>query len=93
MQNLREVYISNIASAVKLNWKTVARISEKARCTISITQTPTGNVSSVQVHACNKYATSTFKKDAEKAVYRSQPLPKPPVKELFERKIDFIFKP
>ncbi len=93
MQNLKEVYISNIASAVKLNWKTKSRISDKAECIISITQTPNGNVSSVKLHDCNKYATKIFKKNAEKAVYRSEPLPKPPVKELFERKIDFIFKP
>jgi len=93
MQNLKEVYISNIASTVRSNWRTVGRVSHKAECTISITQTPRGNVSSVKVHSCNRYSTNLFKKDAEKAVYRSQPLPKPPVDELFERKIDFIFKP
>lgn len=93
MQNLKSVYISNIASTVKSNWRTSARISDKAECTLSIVQTPEGNVTSVKVHSCNKFASKIFKNDAEKAVYRSQPLPKPPVEELFERNINFIFKP
>ena len=93
MLNLKTAYISNIASQVTKNWKSAAKVSEKAECRISVTQTPTGNVSSVKVHSCNKFATTQFKKDAEKAVYRSEPLPKPPVKELFERNITFVFHP
>ena len=93
MQDLRQVYISNIAEKVKKNWKSVAKVSDQAECSISITQTPKGMISSVKVDKCNQFADRQFKKDAEKAVYRSEPLPPPPVKELFERKITFIFKP
>ena len=93
LKDLKMVYISNIASVVRSNWKTSARISDKAACTISITQTSQGEVASVKVHSCNQYATRLFKKDAERAVYRSQPLPKAPVKELFEPYINFKFKP
>lgn len=93
MQDLKSVYVSNISSTVRSNWRTRARISDKAECTLSITQTPEGKVTSVKVHSCNKFASDIFKKDAEKAVYRSQPLPKPPVEELFDRNINFIFKP
>lgn len=93
MVGLREAYISNIASKVRQNWRSAAKVSDQAECRISVTQTPQGNVSSVKVHSCNQYATPQFKKDAERAVYRSQPLPQPPIEELFERNITFIFQP
>jgi colicin import membrane protein len=90
---LRETYISSIAAKVKDNWRTPARISPDAQCDLKITQSPGGNITSVKVLNCNKEATEQFKKDAEKAVYRAEPLPAPPVKELFERDITFKFKP
>ncbi len=91
--SLRETYISSISAKVKDNWRTPARISPKAQCDLRITQTPTGNVTSVKVLNCNSYATKQFQEAAERAVYRSEPLPTPPVKELFERVITFEFKP
>lgn len=93
IQNLKDVYINSIASAVKQNWRTAARISDKAECVIRITQTPNGMVSSVKVDHCNQFANAQFRKDAESAVLRSQPLPQPPVKEVFDRNIQFKFKP
>jgi colicin import membrane protein len=93
MLSLRENYISSISAKVKDNWRTPARISPKAQCDLRITQTPQGSVTSVKVLNCNEYATKQFQSAAEKAVYRSEPLPTPPVKELFERVITFEFKP
>lgn len=93
LQNLKEVYVNAIASNVRQNWRTAARISDKAECVISITQTPNGMVSSVKVDHCNQFANAQFRKDAESAVLRSQPLPQPPVKEVFDRNIQFKFKP
>lgn len=93
LQSLRQVYISSITAKVKENWRTPAKISDKAQCELLITQTPQGNVSSVKVENCNRYASQQFKKAAESAVYRAQPLPQPPEKELFERNIRFVFKP
>ncbi|MDG4813517.1 cell envelope integrity protein TolA [Hydrogenovibrio sp. 3SP14C1] len=93
MLSLRETYISSIAASVKDNWRTAAKVSDKAECVLSITQTPKGMISSVNVEKCNKFANEQFKKDAEKAVYRAEPLPEPPIKELFERHIKFIFNP
>jgi len=90
---LRETYISSIAAKVKDNWRTPARISPNAQCDLKITQSPGGNITSVTVLNCNKDATKQFKQAAEKAVYRAEPLPAPPVKELFEREIRFEFKP
>lgn len=91
--SLRQTYISSISAKVKDNWRTPARISPKAQCDLRITQTPTGNVTSVRIVNCNSHASKQFKDAAEKAVYRSEPLPVPPVKELFERVITFEFKP
>jgi colicin import membrane protein len=93
MQDLRETYISSITAAVKDNWRTAAQVSDEAQCVIAITQTPKGMVSKVSVKSCNTAADAQFKKDAERAVLRAQPLPQPPVEELFERNIEFIFKP
>jgi len=91
--SLRETYISSIAAKVKDNWRTPARISDQAQCELDITQSPGGNVTSVKVVNCNSFASDQFKQAAEKAVYRSEPLPAPPVAELFERNIKFVFKP
>ncbi len=91
--SLRQTYISSISAKVKDNWRTPARISPKAQCDLRITQTPTGSVTSVRIVNCNSHASKQFKDAAEKAVYRSEPLPTPPVKELFERVITFEFKP
>lgn len=93
MLSLRETYISAISAKVRDNWRTPARISPKAQCDLRITQTPKGNVTSVKILNCNEFATKQFKEAAEKAVYRSEPIPAPPVKELFERVITFEFKP
>ncbi|MDX1352882.1 MAG: cell envelope integrity protein TolA [Thiomicrorhabdus sp.] len=93
MLSLRETYISSISAKVKDNWRTPARISPEAQCDLKITQSPTGNITSVKVLNCNKFASKQFKEAAEKAVYRAEPLPQPPVKELFEREITFEFKP
>ena len=93
MLSLRETYISSITATVKDNWRTPARISPEAQCDLKITQSPTGNITSVRVLNCNKFASKQFKEAAEKAVYRAEPLPEPPVKELFEREITFEFKP
>lgn len=93
MLSLRENYISSITAKVKDNWRTPARISPDAQCDLKITQSPGGNITSVKVLNCNKDATEQFKDAAEKAVYRAEPLPAPPVKELFEREITFEFKP
>lgn len=93
MLSLRESYISSITAKVKDSWRTPARISPAAQCDLKITQSPGGNITSVKVLNCNKDATKQFKQAAEKAVYRAEPLPAPPVKELFEREITFEFKP
>lgn len=93
MKNLREAYISSIAARVKNNWRTAARVSPNAQCEISIVQTRKGEIVSVKVLNCNDDASEQFKKDAVNAVYRSAPLPEPPIEELFERHIQFIFKP
>lgn len=93
LQSLKESYISSIAAKVKDNWRTPARISDQAQCDLDITQSPGGSVTSVKVVNCNQYANDQFKDAAEKAVRRSEPLPAPPVPELFERNIKFVFKP
>jgi len=93
MLSLKETYISSISAKVKDNWRTPARISPEAQCDLQITQTPQGSVTSVKILNCNEFATKQFKQAAEKAVYRSEPIPAPPVKELFERVITFEFKP
>ena len=91
--SLRQTYISSITARVKDNWRTPAKISPNAQCDLKITQTPKGTITSVKVLNCNSEANRQFQQAAEKAVYRAQPLPQPPVPELFEREITFEFKP
>lgn len=93
MANLRDTYKSAISAKVRENYRTPADISPQAQCEIEITQTPTRMVASVKVEKCNSHASDQFIKAAESAVLRAQPFPEPPLEELFERKVRFIFKP
>ncbi len=93
MANLREAYIASIRARVISNWRTVARISPHAQCTLSITQTRKGEIVRAEVLNCTPETSPQFKRDAVNAVRRSAPLPPPQMEELFESDIKFIFKP
>jgi colicin import membrane protein len=60
-------------------------------CTVSVTQTPGGIVSAVEVRACN--GDEAVRQSIEDAVRRASPLPAPPDPALFEREIILRFKP
>jgi colicin import membrane protein len=60
-------------------------------CDVRISQTPGGEVTSVQIGDCNGDA--TVRESIESAVYRASPLPPPPDPSLFERNMTFRFRP
>jgi colicin import membrane protein len=60
-------------------------------CVVRISQTPGGEVTSVQLGECN--GDGAVRESIESAVYRASPLPPPPDPSLFERNITFVFKP
>jgi colicin import membrane protein len=61
-------------------------------CTVSVTQVPGGEVTSVRVEACAGGDTA-FRESVEAAVYRASPLPPPPDPRLFERNLLLTFEP
>jgi colicin import membrane protein len=61
-------------------------------CTVSVTQVPGGEVTSVRVDSCNG-GDAALRESVERAVYNASPLPTPPDPALFERNLELTFAP
>jgi colicin import membrane protein len=80
-----------IVARVTRAWIRPPGASAGLNCIVRISQTPGGEVTSVQLGECN--ADGAVRESIESAVYRASPLPPPPDPALFERNITFVFKP
>ena len=87
-------YVKQIATKVKDQWRYQGAESNWG-CDVHILQDLSGNVQSVSTQSCNiTYLAKKkgFKGAIEKAVYKASPLPKAPIKSVFDREILFHFK-
>jgi len=91
LQTQREQYIMLIKQKVNNNWLRPATTATGQSCDVSVTQTMRGDVIDVQLQSCT--ADNAFQRSVERAVRKASPLPPPPDPELFDRQIDFTFKP
>jgi colicin import membrane protein len=60
-------------------------------CLVIVTQVPGGTVVRAEVRTCN--GDDAVKQSIEAAVFRASPLPPPPDPALFERTLEFRFRP
>ncbi len=83
-------YISDIANKVQRNWLR-APGSTGTLCSVLINQIPGGDIVGVRVTDCD--GDTAFQRSVESAVRKASPLPMPADPALFQREIQFDFKP
>ncbi len=83
-------YISDIANKVQRNWLRPPG-STGTLCSVLINQIPGGEIIGVRVTDCD--GDTAFQRSVDAAVRKASPLPKPADPELFQREIQFDFKP
>lgn len=87
----KDLYRQAITQKVERNWIRPGSAQPGDTCQVSVQQIPGGEVVSVKIISCDGDA--AFERSVENAVYKASPLPDPPDPRLFERNINFIFKP
>ncbi len=90
-QNLKLVaqYKSDIAMKVRRNWLRPSGTTDDFQCTVLVHQMPTGDVLDVLIE--KSCGSPVLDRSVENAVRKSSPLPPPPVPEVWDREIEFIF--
>ena len=87
-------YIKSIAAKVKKQWR-YQGAEDNWGCDVYILQDLNGKVQSVSVRSCNVNNSAkeqVFKNAIERAVYKAEPLPKTPIKKIFDKEILLHFK-
>ena len=92
MDKLIRRYQDSIRSKVQSRWRKPLNTQPHAWCKVYVQQTPSGYVETVVVEECSTNDTA-FRRSVEEAVRKSEPLPKPPSPELFDRELRFTFAP
>ena len=91
LQRERNRYIAAIKRRVQSNWLRPPD-TPTGQCKVLVTQAPNGAILDVKVEpsaSCNP----AMRQSVEKAVWRSDPLPRPPSRKVYERQIRFVFEP
>lgn len=84
-------YQDAIRSKIQSRWRKPLNEQPDAWCRVYVLQTPGGYVENVVVEQCT--GDEAFRRSVEEAVWKSDPLPQPPLPELFDREIRFKFIP
>ena len=91
MSQLRAEYQDAIRNKIERNWRQPLDYQADDQCRVLVLQSPGGAVNDVVVEGCT--GNNEFRDSVEKAVWKANPLPAPPVPELFDQKVLFIFSP
>jgi colicin import membrane protein len=83
---------AQIVARIQRAWLKPPSAQPGISCTVSVTQVPGGDVTSVRVDSCTG-GDAALRESVETAVYRASPLPPPPDPRLFERNLILIFEP
>ena len=90
-QKLLAQYIYQIQQRVEANWQAPVSMTEGWSCEVMVEQNRFGEVQSVQMKKCT--GSDAFKSTVERAVKKASPLPEAPNNDVFEKKLNFIFRP
>jgi colicin import membrane protein len=74
-----------------MNWIAPASMTAGWSCEIMVEQNRFGEVQNVRAKQCS--GSEAFKSTVERAVRKASPLPEAPNNDVFDKKINFIFKP
>jgi colicin import membrane protein len=84
-------YKAAIRQKVERNWIRPASSRKGLQCTVHVRQAPGGEV--LEAKVVRSSGDPTYDRSVESAVYKASPLPTPPNPEVFDRDIEFIFRP
>jgi len=90
-QKLLVQYISDIQRKVQRSWNAPPGMTAGWSCEIMVEQNRFGDVLNVQMNQCT--GSDAFKSTVERAVRKASPLPEAPNNDVFEKKVNFIFRP
>jgi colicin import membrane protein len=90
-QKLLAQYIYQIQKKVEINWNAPASMTSGWSCEIMVEQNRFGEVQKVRTKQCS--GSDAFKSTVERAVRKASPLPEAPNNDVFEKKLNFIFRP
>ncbi|MCH9693061.1 MAG: cell envelope integrity protein TolA [Gammaproteobacteria bacterium] len=80
-----DAYVFAIGQKIRRNWAVPASAGPETRCTVLVTQLPSGDIVGVNIRTCN--GDDAVKRSVEAAVRRSSPLPRPSNPDLFDRNL------
>jgi len=90
-QKLLSQYIYQIQKKVEVNWNAPASMTAGWSCEIIVEQNRFGEVQNVQMKQCT--GSDAFKSTVERAVRKASPLPEAPNNDVFDKRLNFIFRP
>jgi len=90
LSRLQDQYVADITNKVQRNWLRPPD-SRGNVCSVVIAQIPGGEIVGARVTDCD--GDVAFQRSVEAAVRKSSPLPLPKEPELFQREIEFVFRP
>lgn len=90
-QKLLSQYIYQIQKKVEINWNAPASMTSGWSCEIMVEQNRFGEVQNVRTKQCS--GSEAFQSTVERAVRKASPLPEAPNNDVFEKKLNFIFRP
>ncbi len=91
MSRLIAQYRDAIRSRIQSRWRKPVNDQPNSWCKVFVRQAPGGYVENVVIEECT--GDETFRRSVEEAVWKSDPLPSPPLPELFDRELRFKFIP
>jgi colicin import membrane protein len=91
LSDLKARYVEALAATILQNWLRPDLLPDQP-CVIHIVQIPGGDVLSVKADPSCPYD-ATGKRSVENAVLRAQPLPYKGYERVFQRQLDFTFRP
>ena len=93
LNRLASLYAGAITSKIESNWRRPPNTGS-VDCTVSVVQSINGDVLDVRVERCEGgELTPPLANAISRAVYASSPLPEPPDRELFDRRVRIRFAP
>lgn len=90
LSELRNKYVTMIKNHVEANWLRPPGAGN-IKCRVKVEQLPGGQV--VGVELLNSCGSDAVDRSVEQAIRRSDPLPRPPDRRVFERELIFTFQP
>jgi len=90
-QKLLAQYVYQIQRKVEVNWNAPASMTKGWSCEVLVVQNRFGEVQNVQMKKCT--GSEAFKSTVERAVRKASPLPEAPNNDIFEKKLNFVFRP